>query len=108
VPAFRTLRLMTALGQVEVDWPGARWGAVDPTVTLLPDAGGYGLLVGARTARLTGELNATEDPDVFVELRMQSRAPDVCFIAADSEHALERLAERLNVPFVHSVTERLA
>jgi hypothetical protein len=108
VPAPRTLRLMTALGHLEVDWPGARWGAVSPTITLLPDAAGYGLVVGARTARLTAELNAVEDPDVFVDLRVQPLAPDACFVAADSEQALERLAERFNVPFVHSVTERLA
>jgi hypothetical protein len=99
---------MTALGHLEVDWPGARWGAVSPTITLLPDAAGYGLVVGARTARLTAELNAVDAPDVFVELRVQSRAPDVCFVAADSEQALERLAEGFELPFVHSVTERLA
>ena len=106
--ALATLRLMTALGHVEVDWPGGRWGAVSPTITLLPDAAGYGLVVGARTARLTAALTAVDDRDVFVDLRAQRLAPDVCFVAADSEQALERLAEQFELPFVHSVTERLA
>jgi hypothetical protein len=99
---------MAALGQIEVDWLARRWGAVDPTVTLLPDAAGYGLVVGARTARLTASLNEIEETDVLVDLRGQRGAPDVCFVAADSEFALQRLAELLGLPFVHSVPERLA
>jgi hypothetical protein len=109
VPAMQTLRLMTALGYVEVDWAGRRWAAVRPTITLLPDAGGYGLVVGARTERLTRELSDNvDDPDVFVDARAQWQAPDTCFVAADSEAALERLATQFGLPFVHSVTERLA
>mgnify|MGYP003622973848 CR=1 FL=1 len=56
VPALRTIRRMAALGHVEVDWSSGRWGALDPAITLLPDAGGYGLVVGARTARFTRDL----------------------------------------------------
>ncbi|HEV7529724.1 MAG TPA: hypothetical protein VGO29_12580 [Solirubrobacteraceae bacterium] len=108
VPALRTLRVMSALGHLEVDWPGARWGAVRPTVTLLPDAAGYGLVVGARTARLTTSLNSLEEPDIFVDLRTQHAAPDACFVASDSEQALERLASQFELPFAHSVAGRLA
>jgi hypothetical protein len=109
VPAHRTLGTMAALGQIEVDWAGRRWGAVDPTITLLPDAGGYGLVVGARTARLTEHLHGKADAlDIDVQPRSQPRAPDAYFIAADSEQALQRLAEHLEVDYVHSVTERLA
>lgn len=107
VPALRTLRLMTALGHVEVDWPGARWGAVSPTITLLPDAAGYGLVVGARTALLTARLVEVDETDVFVDLQAQRAAPDVCFVAADSADALERLSAQFNLPFVHSVAKRL-
>ena len=109
VPAHRTLRAMAALGQVEVDWAGGRWGAVDPTITLLPDAGGYGLVVGARTARLTNDLRSKADAlDVDVQPRSQAGAADAYFIAADSEQALQQVADRLDVDYVHSVTERLA
>ncbi len=108
MPAMQTLRLMTALGYVEVDWPGRRWAAVNPTITLLPNAGGYGLVVGARTARLTTELiDGVDDPEVLVEAVAQWYAPDAFFVAANSETALERLAELLSLPFVHSVSERL-
>lgn len=108
VPAMQTLRVMTALGHVEVDWSGRRWAAVSPTITLLPDAGGYGLVVGARTARLASELiDGVDDPEVLVQAVAQWHAPDACFVAANSETALERLAEQLNLPFVHSVSERL-
>lgn len=108
VPAMQTLRLMTALGYVEVDWSGRRWAAVSPTITLLPDAGGYGLVVGARTARLSSELiDGVDNPEVLVQAVAQWCAPDACFVAADSETALERLAEQLSLPFVHSVSERL-
>lgn len=108
VPAFRTLRTMAALGHLEADWSGSRWGAVSPTITLLPDAAGYGLIVGARTARLTTALQAVDDPNAFVDLRPQPRAPDACFVAADSERALELLSEQFELPFVYSVSERLA
>jgi hypothetical protein len=108
VPALRGLRVMSALGHVEVDWSRGRWGAVCPTVTLLPDAAGYGLVVGARTARLTKLLNSAEDPDIFVDLQPQRAAPHACFVASDSEQALERLASRFELPFVHSVAGRLA
>ncbi len=93
VPAMQTLRLMTALGCVEVDWSGRRWAAVSPTITLLPDAGGYGLVVGARTARLTKELiDGVDDPEVLVQAVVQRHAPDACFVAANSRQPLSGLA----------------
>jgi hypothetical protein len=107
-PWRRTLRLLATLGYIEIDWRGRQWGAVSPTITLLPEAGGYGLVVGARTARLTAALNAVDEPDVYVDPKVQDFAPDVCFVAADTETALEQLAGQVGLRFVHSVTERLA
>lgn len=109
VPAHRTLSKMSALGQLEVDWRGRRWGAVQPALTLLPDAAGYGLLVGARTSRLTEDLLTDVIAlDAFVQPVRQPGAPDAIFVAADSEQALEQVALDLQIPFVHSVTQRLS
>jgi hypothetical protein len=102
------LRDLSALACVEVDWRARRWGAVSPCLTLLPDAAGHGLLVGARTARLTREL--VEDvaaSDAFVHPVVQPRAPDALFVAADSESALASVADALDIPYVHSLVERL-
>lgn len=108
-PAYRTLRYMSALGQLEVDWTRGRWGAVEPSLTLLPDAGGYGLIVGARTARLTDDLiNDVDALDAEVQRVLQAGAPDAFFVAADSEQALEGVAAALQMPYLHSVTQRLA
>jgi hypothetical protein len=106
---YRVVRHMVALGQVEVDWSKGTWGALHPAITLLPDAAGHGLVVGARTARMTRALvDGIDAPDVIVQPVFQRDAPDAHFVAADSERALRRLAEDLGMPFVHSVTERLA
>jgi hypothetical protein len=104
----RSLRTMAELGQLEVSWSARLWSAVRPVVTLLPDAAGYGAVVGARSARLTQELMAYDDPDVYVSAVRQSAAPDALFVAAESARALERLGEAMGMAYVHSVTERLA
>lgn len=102
------LRELSALASVEVDWRARRWGAVPPCLTLLPDAAGHGLLVGARTARLTRELvDGVDAIDAIVSPVAQPRAPDALFVAADSEIALANVAGALDIPYVHSVVERL-
>jgi hypothetical protein len=109
------LRELSALACVEVDWRTRRWGAVSPCLTLLPDAASHGLLVGARTARLTREsVVDVEASDALVypgaaapRPAPQPRAPDALFVAADSEAALASVAEALDIPYVHSLVERL-
>ena len=106
--ALATLRELSALACVEVDWRGRRWGAVAPCLTLLPDAAGHALVVGARTARLTRELTqVTEELEVVVIPTRQDRAPDALYVAADSATVLEEMAASLAIPYVHSVVERL-
>ncbi|WP_259315029.1 hypothetical protein [Capillimicrobium parvum] len=76
---------------------------------MLPDAAGHGLLVGARTARLTSEVDERiQAHDAIAIPVRQSRAPDAIFIAADSERALIKAAASLDIPYAHSVVERLA
>jgi hypothetical protein len=109
VSPHAALRQLSDLGYVEVDWRRRRWGAAPPCLTLLPDAAGHGLLVGARTARLTREADERiEALDAIAMPVPQPRAPDAIFIAADSETALARAAASLEIPYVHSVVERLA
>lgn len=107
--SYAALREFSALGYIEVDWRRQQWGAVPPCLTLLPDAAGHGLLVGARTERLMSQLDdrITAHDAVVTPLR-QRRAPDAMFIAADSETALAGVAASLEIPYVHSVVERLA
>src|SRR4051794_8371439 len=59
--ATSALRELAALAHVEINWETRRWGAVPPCITLLPDAAGHGLVVGGRTARLTGFLTSELD-----------------------------------------------
>lgn len=106
--AQAALRELSALAHAEVDWRRGRWSAVPLCVTLLPDAAGHGLLVGARTARITGEVLEATPSDVFVHAVHQRRAPDALFLAADSEIALEAFARSLGLPYVHSVVEQLS
>jgi hypothetical protein len=105
---FAALRMLSALGYIEVDWRARRWGAVPPCLTLLPDAAGHGLLVGARTGRLTREIaEGVTAQDAELMPVPQLKAPDALYVAADSAKALAAVAASLDVPYVHSVVERL-
>jgi hypothetical protein len=108
--AHRFMRALATLAHVETDWDAGAWTAAPTVVTLLPSAGGHGLLAGARTGRLRAVLadGLDEAPHVFAFFREQEDAPDVCFIACDSEADLIELAAQLDVPFEHSVADRLA
>jgi hypothetical protein len=102
-------RQLSALGHIEVDWESFMWSAVPPAITLLPSAGGYGLLVGGRTQRLREMLiDELDDPDTYCMLADQPRAPSAIYIDADNEQDLVELAEQLEIPFTHSVVEQLA
>ena len=104
------MRRLTTLAQIEIDWDSGTWAAAPTVVTLLPSAGGHGLLAGARTGRLRALLadGLDEAPHVFAFFREQEDAPDVCFIACDSEEDLSQLAIQLGIPFEHSVADRVA
>jgi hypothetical protein len=108
--AHSCMRALTTLAHVEIDWDSGAWAAAPAVVTLLPSAGGHGLLAGARTGRLRALLEdgLDEVPHVFAFFREQEGAPDVCFIACDSEDDLSQLAIQLGIPFEHSVANRLA
>lgn len=103
------LRTLSTLGHVEIDWEAGRWTAAPSVLTLLPDAGGHGLLTGARTGALRERLERELDhPDVDANFAPQADAPDACIVAAGSETALHELAEWLEVPYEHSLGRRLA
>jgi hypothetical protein len=104
------MRALATLGHVEMDWDAGAWAAAPAVVTLLPSAGGHGLLTGARTGRLRSLVadGLDEAPHVFAFFHEQEDAPDVCFIACDSEADLNDLAAELGIPFEHSVADRLA
>jgi hypothetical protein len=104
------MRSLMTLAQVEIDWNSGVWAAAPTVVTLLPSAGGHGLLTGARTGKLRAALEdgLDEAPHVFAFFCEQEHAPDVCFIAADSEDDLTQLANGLGFPFEYSVADRLA
>jgi hypothetical protein len=46
--AHRFMRALATLAHVETDWDAGAWTAAPTVVTLLPSAGGHGLLAGAR------------------------------------------------------------
>jgi hypothetical protein len=103
------LRTFATLGHVEIDWEAGHWTVAPSVLTLLPDAGGHGLLTGARTGALRRRLeHELEHPDVIACFYAQADAPDACLVAADSATALQDLADWLEVPYEHSVGRRLA
>jgi hypothetical protein len=104
------MRTLSTLAHVEMDWDAGVWAAAPTVVTLLPSAGGHGLVTGARTGRLRAVLadGLDEAPHVFALFCRQEDAPDVCFMACDSEADLSALAVELGVPFEYSVADRLA
>lgn len=103
------LRTFSMLGHVEIDWEASRWTVAPPVLTLLPDAGGHGLLTGARTGALRKRLDHELDhPDVLAHFVAQADAPDACLVGTGSGTALQELADWLEVPYEHSLGRRLA
>jgi hypothetical protein len=103
------LRTLSMLGHVEIAWEASRWTVAPPVLTLLPDAGGHGLLTGARTGALRERLDRELDhPDVLANFICQEDAPDACLVATSSGTALQELADWLEVPYEHSLGRRLA
>lgn len=109
-PGF-TLRMLSTLGHVEIDWEAARWAAAPPVITLLPSAGAHALLTGGRTRTLVDRLGteAGEDPCLFaLSPHPQSLAPSALLVACESERAIESLAWRLGIRYEFSVSDRLS
>ena len=106
---YAYMRTLSTLGHAEIDWASGEWAMAPTMVTLLPDAGGHGLITGARTGKMRSHLEdgLSHMPNVFPFFQEQSRGPDVCFVACDSERDLTELADELQVPYEHSVAERL-
>jgi hypothetical protein len=102
-------RSLTTLGHIEVDWENGRWAAAPPLLTILPSAGGHALLTGARTRALVDRLaDATDDPCLYMVQSPQRFAPSAILIACEDETNIERLAERLQIDYEFSVSDRFS
>lgn len=111
---------LQALGHLEVSWlEGGTWAVTPPTVTMLENSGGLGLLVGARPRWLMRRLQNLEvDADtllqelsmrVMMELRPQPKddGPTTLYLTARDDLDLEGLSERLGIAFERRVSQRL-
>lgn len=110
-PPHRVALRMAGLAYMEIDWDDGKWCAAEPCLTLLPSAGGSGLLAGGRTRHLLRRLDDEVDPEVNIHVVLhrqpQDRAPDTLYFSADLDE-LEKLAKRLEVRFEHSIAERIS
>lgn len=109
-PGF-SIRLLSALGHLEIDWSARRWSATPPTLTLLPEAGGHLLLTGERTRALTDALEGAigDSPDLFaLPPHEQPYAPSAQLIACESAREAQRLADDLGATFTYSASDQLA
>lgn len=104
-------RILTTLGHIEVDWEAGIWAVSAPVLTLLPSAGAHALLTGGRTRALNDRLVPAvweEASDVYLVEYSQRGAPTALLVAGEDESAIEALAERLDVPYEFSVSDRLS
>lgn len=110
VPAHRAALQLSGLGYMEMDWQEGRWAAAPPCLTLVPDAGGAGLLVGGRTrhlmARIEAETAESATLHVLGHRHAQAQAPDAFYFTADLGE-LEALAARIGIQFEHSIANRM-
>lgn len=83
------VRLMAALGHLEVNWKAGQWAIVPPTVTMLPLADGTAFLTGALSSKVT------EHPDIEPVLHTRSRAG----------HSVSRLLPQMRVLQVDDLAE---
>jgi len=107
---YRVALKLSGLGYLEINWDDGRWAAAKPCITLLPSAGGAGLLVGGRTRYLLRQLEKqTGEAETLavVPHRFNQDAPDAVFFTADLD-ALEKLANDLEISFEFNIAERLS
>jgi hypothetical protein len=70
VPAWETIRALSALAHIEIDWRDGRWSVCEPVLTTVPGLPGRLLLCGARPSGLLEDLRIrAEDSglDVIVD-----------------------------------------
>jgi hypothetical protein len=70
VPAWQTIRTLSALAHLEVAFRHGRWSACEPVLTTVPDLPGRLLLCGARPSALMEELRIRAEAselDVIVD-----------------------------------------
>jgi hypothetical protein len=109
-PAF-TVGLLSTLGHLEMDWIAQRWAGAPPVITLLPSAGAHALLTGARTRTLMQRLEQelADDHHLYPLPPLEQRlAPSAVLIPCEEAEHIEALAARLEIPYQHSVSERLS
>jgi hypothetical protein len=108
----RTANSLATLGHIEIDWINGLWAASRPALTILPSAGGHGLLTGGRTRALLSALEQETAPeitmDIYTARHAQTDAPDAIFLACRSERDIEELAARLGITYAFSLSERLS
>jgi hypothetical protein len=111
-PPARTANSLATLGHIEIDWINGLWAAAQPALTILPSAGGHGLLTGGRTRALLSALEQETAPeitmDIYLARHTQADAPDAIFLACRSERDIEELAARLGIAYAFSLSERLS
>lgn len=109
-PAHRAALQLSGLGYMEIDWQEGRWAATPPCLTLVPDSGGAGLLVGGRTRHLIERIEEETDEaatlSVLTHRYPQTEAPDAIYFTADLGR-LEALAETLGIRFEFSIAHRI-
>jgi hypothetical protein len=95
---------------MEIDWQDGKWATTLPCITLVPDAGGAGLLVGGRTRQLMTSIEKETDESTTLHIlthkHKQVGAPDAIYFTADLGH-LEELTKRLAIRFEYSIADRI-
>ena len=101
--AVRSIRTLSLLGHVEMDWQASRWAVAPPALAMLPAAGGHAVLVGSRTRELMRGLTERTSDEVTMELlchqRTQEESPNAVFLASRNERDVEQLAVDLGISY---------
>ncbi|MEV0680552.1 hypothetical protein AB0I60_28955 [Actinosynnema sp. NPDC050436] len=101
----RTLNDLQTLGHVEID--GGRWETATPTITTLPNSGGYALLCGKRTDRLVRAIEGNTHGIRLARPVAQSAGPSVQLIEYEAISALASACADLGIRFERVVSDRL-
>ena len=112
---------LQALGHLEVDWKTSRWAIAPTCITILDDAGGNALLIGARPRWLMRRLltlHADPDeelrddiaPDVILHgdvAQFARNGPSAVYLTAPEDEVIERLCSKLGIRYEQRIEERL-
>ncbi len=108
-PGF-SIRMLSTLGHLEIDWAAGKWAAAPAVLTILPNAGARALLTGGRTRELRRRLHEAigDNEDLYpVEIRQQL-APTAVWVECADETHIVALANELGLQYEYSVAERLS